>query len=284
MAEADYGDRRNQDRLKPLRIWYQSLVEADPGSAYFAGMRERAQRIARPGTTIEFVGMPPGTYAGRTPADVVVYPYLMALHHHSILDHAYTAQQQRFDVFVIGSVQDPAIDEARSLLRIPVVGYGESAMHVACMLGRKFCVLVFQHRMDQIMDRRIEQMGLAARALPTALVEASFADVTHALADPDDLVERFRTAAMKAIAQGAEAIIPGQLYMSEALARAGVQRIDDVPVIDALSVTIKTAEMMHDLVSLGITVSRRGVTNALPDDALIEHARRMHGRGDRRDT
>jgi Asp/Glu/hydantoin racemase len=208
----------------------------------------------------------------------------MALHHHSILDYAYTAQQQGFDVFVVGSVQDPAIDEARGLLRIPVVGYGESAMHVACMLGRKFVVLVFQHRMDQIMDMRIERLGLAGRALPTALVPASFADVTHALAEePDDLVERFREAAMSAIAQGAEAVIPGQLYLSEAVARAGIQRIDDVPVIDALSVTIKTAEMMHDLATLGIGVSRRGVTNARPDDALIEHARRMHGRGERRD-
>lgn len=266
------------------RIWYQSLVEADPGSAYFTGMRERAALIARPGTTVEFVGMPAGTYAGRTPADVVVYPYLMALHHHSILDHAYTAQRQGFDVFVVGSVQDPAIEEARGLLRIPVVGYGESAMHVACMLGRKFAVVVFQHRMDQIMDMRIARLGLAERAIPTRLMDATFDDVTHALAEPEQLVARFRTAATTAIGQGAEAIIPGQLYLSEALARAGIQRIDDVPVIDALTVTLKAAEMMHDLATLGITVSRRGVTNALPDDALIEHARRMHHRGGHGET
>ena len=269
--------------MNPLRIWYQSLVETDPGSAYFAGMRERVADIARAGTTVEFVGMPAGTYAGRTPADVVVYPYLMALHQHSILDHAHAAQQQGFDVFVVGSVQDPAIEEARGLLRIPVVGYGESAMHVACMLGRKFAVVVFQHRMDQIMDMRIERLGLAGRAIATSLVAATFDDVTHALSEPERLVERFRAAAMMAIRQGAEAIIPGQLYLSEALARAGIQRIDDVPVIDALSVTIKMAEMMHDLATLGIKVSRRGATNALPDDTLIEHARRMHRRGEHRD-
>ncbi len=284
MTEADRGARRHQGRVNALRIWYQSLVEADPGSAYFAGMRERAARIARPGTTVEFVGMPAGTYAGRTPADVVVYPYLMALHHHSILDHAYTAQRQGFDVFVVGSVQDPAIEETRSLLRIPVVGYGESAMHVACVLGRKFGVIVFQHRMDQIMDMRIARLGLAERAIPTTLMDATFDDVTHALAEPEQLVARFRAAATTAIDKGAEAIIPGQLYLSEALARAGIQRIDDVPVIDALSVTLKAAEMMHDLATLGITVSRRGVTNALPDDALIEHARRMHHRGGHGET
>jgi allantoin racemase len=267
--------------VKPLRVWYQSLVEAEPGSAYFTGLRERAAQIARPGTTIQFAGMPKGTYAGRTPADVVIYPYLMALHQHSILDNAYEAQQQGFDVFVIGSVQDPAIEEARGLLRIPVVGYGESAMHVACMLGRKFAVVAFQYRMDQIMDMRVERLGLAARAIPTSLVTATFDDVTHALTAPEQLVERFRAAATDAIQRGAEVIIPGQLYLSEAVARAGMQRIDDVPVIDALAVTLKTAEMMHDLATLGITVSRHGLANALPDDAMIEHARRMHGRGGR---
>ena len=64
------------------------------------------------------------------------------------------------------------------------------------------------------------------------------------------------------------------------MARAGLGRIDEVPVVDALTVTIKMAEMMHDLARLGITVSRDGVTNALPSDEMIEHARRMHHRGE----
>jgi Asp/Glu/hydantoin racemase len=241
---------------------------------------ERARATARADTAIDFVGMPPGTYGGKTPADVVVYPYLMSLHHQSILDNAYTAQRRGYDVFVIGSVQDPAIDEARGLLRIPVVGYGEAAMHVACMLGRKFAVIVFQHRLDQIMDMRIERLGLASRALSTRLLGVSFDDVAEGLRTPDRLVERFLAAAREAVRAGAEAIIPGQLYLSEAVVRAGVRRIDDVPIVDAMSVTIKSAEMMHDLAALGITVSRRGVTNALPDDDMIEHARALHRRGE----
>jgi Asp/Glu/hydantoin racemase len=175
-------------------------------------------------------------------------------------------------------VQDPAIDEARSLLRIPVVGYGEAAMLVACTLGRKFAVVLFQKRMDEIMDMRIERLGLASRAVPTTLLGASFDDVTHGLSEPEDLVARFERAAREAISRGAEALIPGQLYLSEAVARAGVRRIDDVPIVDALSVTIKTAEMTHDLARLGITVSRRGVTNARPSDEMIEHVRRRHRR------
>lgn len=263
-----------------MRIWYQSLTEEAGLAVYYDGMRARARQIARADTVVHFAGMPAGTYGGKAPADVVIYPYLMSLHHQSILDNAYTAQQHGYDVFVLGSVQDPAIDEARSLLRIPVVGYGESAMHVGCMLGRKFGVVVFQRRLDQIMDMRIERLGLGARAVATGLMGASFDDVGNALSDPGKVLELFETTARQAIGRGAEAIIPGQLYLSEAVARAGLARIDDVPVVDALSVTIKTAEMMHDLARLGITVSRHGVTNALAPDEMIEHARRMHRRGE----
>lgn len=262
-----------------MRVWYQSLTEESGLAAYFDGMRSRARRFARADTEVDFFGMPAGTYGGKAPADVVVYPYLMSLHHQFILDNAYTAQQRGYDVFVLGSVQDPAIDEARSLLRIPVVGYGESAMHVGCMLGRKFGVVVFQHRLDQVMDMRIERLGLGARAVATELIGVSFDEVGHALRDPGKVLELFELAARRAIGRGAEAIIPGQLYLSEAVARAGLARIDDVPVVDALTVTIKMAEMMHDLARFGITVSRHGVTNALASDEMIEHARRMHRRG-----
>jgi Asp/Glu/hydantoin racemase len=262
-----------------MRIWYQSLVEDAPGSTYFTGLAARARAIARPGTEVRFAGMPPGTYGGKTPAEVVIYPYLMSLHHQSILDNAYRAQREGYDVFVVGSVQDPALDEARSLVEIPVVGYGESAMLVSCMLARKFAVVLFQPGMDQIMDMRIEKLGLAARALSTNIVDVTFGDVTHALDTPGAIVARFEAAARHAIAHGADAIIPGQLYLREAVARAGLQRIDQVPVVDGLATTLKCAEMMHDLHALGIAVSRHGAASARPTDPMIEHARRLHGRG-----
>lgn len=260
-----------------MRIWYQSLVEGDNPS-YFGGLAARAQQIGRPGTEVDFVGLPPGTYGGRAPAEVVVYPYLMSLHIQSILDNGLRAEAQGYDVFVVGSVQDPGMEEARSLLDIPVVGYGEAAMHLACSLGSRVCVIAFQPGFDQLMDLRIRKLGLAERALPTALMDADFAEVGKGLNDSGDLVDRFSSAARCAIAQGAEAIIPGQLYLSEAIARAGVTRIDEVPIVDGLTATLKMAEIMADMKKLGIGVTRRGYTHARPPKNMVEHARRLHGR------
>lgn len=261
-----------------MRIWYQSLVELGRIPAYFDGLAERARRIARPGVEVRFAGMPEGAYGKHVPADVVIYPYLMSLQIQFILDNALQAEAEGYDVFAIGSVQDPALEEARSLLDIPVVGYGEAAMHFACTMGSRFVVVAFQAGFEQMMDLRARRLGLAERALPTVLMDATFNDVGQALSTPAQLVERFCESARGAIRQGAEAIIPGQLYLSEAIARAGVTRIDEVPIMDALTCTLKMAEAMADLKSLGISVTRRGYTHARPPREMVDQVRALHGR------
>ena len=135
-----------------MRIWYQSLLDGGRMPSYFEGLRSRAQAVARNGVEVDFFGMPPDTYGGHVPAEVVIYPYLMSLNLQFILDNALRAEAEGYDVFAVGSVQDPGLEEARSLLDIPVVGYGEAAMHFACMLGSRFAVIAFQAGFDQIMD------------------------------------------------------------------------------------------------------------------------------------
>jgi allantoin racemase len=261
-----------------MRVWYQSLFDSGRMPAYFEGLTARARVVARPGVEVEFFGLPEDAYGGRVPADVVIYPYLMSLHIQFILDNALRAEAEGYDVFAIGSVQDPALEEARSLVDIPVVGYGEAAMHFACCLGSRFAIVAFQAGFDQMMDLRIRALGLGERALPTVLMQADFADVGKGLVGSGPLVDEFRATAQRVVAQGAEAIIPGQLYLSEAIARAGMTRIDEVPVVDGLAATLKMAEAMADLKRLGIGVTRRGYTHARPSADMIEHARRVHSR------
>ncbi len=261
-----------------MRIWYQSLVDSGRMPAYFDGLKARAARVARQGVEVEFHGMPAGTYGSHTPADVMTYPYMASLHHQFILDHALQAEAEGYDVFAVGSIQDPALELARSLVDIPVVGYGESAMHFACCLGSRFAVIAFQAGFDQMLDLRIRDLGLRERALPTVVIDVGFDDVGRALQDPGKVVEMFKQSAGRAIAQGAEALIPGQLYLSEAIARAGLTRIEEAPIVDALAATVKMAESMYDMKRLGISVTRRGYTHARPPKDMIEHARRIHGR------
>jgi allantoin racemase len=158
-----------------------------------------------------------------------------------------------------------------------VVGYGESAMHFACLLGSRFVIIAFGERFDQMLDLRIKRLGLSERALPTMLMErTTFADVGKGLDDATAIVEAFTATARKAIALGAEAIIPGQLYLSEAIVRAGVTRIDEAPIVDGLAAVVKMAEVMADFKKLGISVTRRGYLHARPPQDVLEHARRFY--------
>ena len=90
------------------------------------------------------------------------------------------------------------------------------------------------------------------------------------------IVQAFTATARKAIALGAEAIIPGQLYLSEAIVRAGVTRIDEVPIVDGLAAVVKMAEVMADFRKLGISVTRRGYLHARPPQDVLDHARKFY--------
>lgn len=261
-----------------MKIWYQSLFDGGRMPVYFEGMKQRARQVARPGVEVDLRGMPEGTYGDQVPSEVARHPYLMSLHIQFTLDNALRAEAEGYDAFAIGSVQDPGIEEARSLVDIPVVGYGESAMHFACLLGSRFAVIAFGEGFDQMMDLRVKRLGLAERALPTALMQADFSDVAKGFEKSDSLLRSFSATAKDLISRGAEAIIPGQLYLSEAIARAGVTRIDGVPVVDGMTATLKMAEAMADMKRLGIGVTRRGYIHARPTKEMIEQARRVHGR------
>src|SRR5688500_16024662 len=262
-----------------MKIWYQSLFDAGRVPAYFDGVRKRVGTVARPSTEVHLHSMPEGVYGERVPAESVIYPYIASLHAQFILDNALRAQAEGYDVFALSSVQDPAIEEARSLVDIPVVGYGEAAMHFSCLLGSRFVIIAFGERFDQMLDLRIKRLGLAERALPTMLMErTTFADVGKGLDDATAIVQSFTATARKAIALGAEAIIPGQLYLSEAIVRAGVTRIDEVPIVDGLAAVVKMAEVMADFRKLGISVTRRGYLHARPPQDVLEHARKFYKR------
>ena len=60
--------------------------------------------------------------------------------------------------------------------------------------------------------------------------------------------------------------------------RAGVTRIDEVPIVDGLAALVKMAEVMADFKKLGISVTRRGYTHARPPKDVLDQARNFHKR------
>lgn len=260
-----------------MRIWYQGFLDYSTVPDYAPLLRKHVEAIAAPGTEVELHGMPSGSFEGTSPAEIARYSYLTGVYVNQLVDHAVRAEAEGFDAFAIGIVQNPGLRDIRTVVDIPVTGYGEAAMHLGCMLGRKFSVLAFNPELFELLEEDIARYGLRERAAPMTLVEIDYPDVVKGFSDPSVLVAAFNRAAKRAIDAGADVLIPGQMVLAELLWQAGVRRFDEAPVVDALAASINTAEMLVNLKrNSGVSHSRRGFWGARPPAAVVDFARRRY--------
>lgn len=228
-----------------MRIWHQGFVELDTLPAYVRALTTHVAAVASPGVTVDLHGLRSGTYTpNRTAADLARDPALLALGLAQVVDNIKRAEREGYDAAAITIVQNIGLVEARAAVAIPVASYGEAAMHVACMLGKRFGVVAFDRGIADIVEREIARLGLASRAAPVQLVDTDYGGVVEAFEHPGRLIDAFTRAARRSIASGAGSIIPGQTIMAEILWQQGLDAVDDVPIVDALAVTIATAEML----------------------------------------
>lgn len=262
-----------------MRIWHQSFTVLSDLPGYEAVMRAHLARVLRPDTEVVFHGQQPGTYPADYPGDDIAYSYLYWIHGHQWVAAARAAERDGYDAFASCTLPNPMLREIRSLVDIPVVGLGETAFHLATMLGQRFGVLVFIDRMIPLYTEQIRGYGLADRCAGVGSSGLSFRDVLGGFADPGPVIERFRAVALEMMAaRGADVIVPGEVPLSVLLAVNGVNRIDDVPVVDTLAATMKMGEMMVELGrATGVTHSRRGWHNAAPSPDRLAQVHAFYG-------
>ena len=231
-----------------MRIWHQGFVELDSLPAYVAALTSHVRAVAWPGVSVDLHGLAPGTYTPhRTAADIARDPSLVEIGLRQVVDNIRRAEREGYDAAAITIVQNIGLREARAAVDMPVASYGEAAMHVACMIGRRFSVVAFDRAIAEIVEREIAQLGLASRAAPVEVVDTDYDGVIDAFVRPDRLIDAFTKAARRAIDRGADAIIPGQTIMAEILWQQSVYRIGPAPIVDAVGVTIAMATLLATL-------------------------------------
>jgi Asp/Glu/hydantoin racemase len=263
-----------------MRIWHQSLTVLGDLPAYEERMRTHIRNVVRPDTEVVLHGMLPGTYPGNYPGDDIAFRFMFTMHSTQWAVHALNAESGGFDAFAMCSLPDPMLAEIRTLVNIPVVGCGESCFKLATMYGPRFGMLLFIDRMATRYLQQVEEHGLSRHCVGVEPVGFRFNDVLDSFDKPGDIIDRFRTAARRLIAAGAEVIIPGEIPLNVLLASEGVHRVDDVPLMDSLAVTLKMAEMMVDLkASTGLAPSRRSWTSAAPPRERVLQVLDFYGLG-----
>lgn len=262
-----------------MRIWHQSMTELDDLEEYRRTLEEHAKAVLSPGTEVTVRGMPAGSYGGAAPSDVLGFPYA----YHGILgpvvEAAYQAEQQGYDAFVVGSYSEPFLREIRSLVDIPVASMAESTFLVGCSLGKYQALIANVPEVARLVKGGVEKHGLRERVTGVYSIDPPLNEpaLVRAYVDASDLIAGFTRIAERAIADGADVVIPAEGVLSELLYANGFSRIGEVPVMDSLGVTWHYAEMLVQLwLRTGLRVGRRW-EYPRPSRDIVEHVRTASG-------
>lgn len=263
-----------------MRLWHQSFAQLDRLPDYRAALEEHLKKVAAPGTEIVMHGMAPGTHTTMQPGRDIGYPYIQHLHSLQFLESVMQAEKEGYDAYLLSTMPDPYLQIAQSLVDIPVVGFGLSSMHTACYLGRRFGIVTFIAELVPYYRENVRKYGLGELGGPVRHLGLYFDDVQRGFAEPGPVIETFTRVVRNLIEEeGIDTVIPGEVPLGLLLQRAGVQRIDEVPVIDSLATTVKTAEMLVGLRRCSnMRITRQGYFYASPSQARIEELLRFYGR------
>lgn len=184
------------------------------------------------------------------------------------------ADAEGFDVAFITCGNDPAVEAARDLLITPVVSATESAMLIACTLGRKFGCVTFDEDSAVLVERNIRAFGLEDRALrhKPARSAGFYEGCQRWFEDPEylrnSIIPQFEEAAKALIADGADVIV-GACGNFAALPYHGYVKVTgtEVPVLDAVASGAHMAGMIGRMHRIqGIRTSKQRGYKGVPGD------------------
>lgn len=195
-----------------------------------------------------------------------------------MMEALFKAQEQGADVALIACGNDPVLYPAREALDIPVVGITESAMLLACTLGKRFAVIGIEEGCASLVERNLETYGLAGRAIRRDPVRtADLAENTIPWFEQPELVRRhviprFEEVAKEAIADGAEIIVTSCGALA-ALTLNGYSKVSgtEVPVVEAVLAGSHMARTLGSLrKQLGLSTSKQRTFKGLPPE-MVAH-------------
>jgi allantoin racemase len=151
---------------------------------------------------------------------------------------------------------DPGLQAARELVSVPVLGPGQTSMHLASMLGHRFSILTVLDELVSVDEEKAATYGIAGRL---ASVRAVGIPVLDLEGNEDKLITALTEQGVRAVRDdGAHVLILGCTGMLGAAARlrAGLAAsgVHGIPVIDPIPATLHTAAA---LAGSGLTHSKR---------------------------
>ena len=236
---------------------------------YLALQEKNLRRVM--GDDVEIVYESGNNCIEETSIELLFNPFFTFLDGKVLLEKLYKLQESGCDGVIISCSLDPVLAEARSLLKIPVVGAVEACVHSACMAGPKFGFLVHRdRRCKEMTEDAVWRYGLQGRMTPSVYGSERYDElVLDAFKNPELVREEIVNGCKEVLEQGAHSVILGSTSLANLATACGISSIPgyDAPVFDPICVGAKMIEYRVGLQrSLGIPpTSRAGTYRPFPE-------------------
>lgn len=207
-------------------------------------IRRELEKIKRPDTELTVVNPEHGPVS-------IESAYDEALAGPPTLELVRQANEQGYDAVVLACFSDPALDAAKEISNIPVIGIEEATLHVAAMLGHKFSIMTSLSRRVPTRDLHVRLRGLESAFASAPAIDMPVLEMD---ANPEKAKARIMDLARSAVRHdGAEVIILGCAGLAGYA--QDIERELGAVVLDPVAVAFKVAEAMTDL---GLRHSKAG--------------------------
>ena len=208
--------------------------------------------VLRTDTEISIRGLRQAPADSQTSPDVYRDSFFQLLSTLQFVKGAIDAQREGFDAVVMNCFDDLGVEQARSVVEIPVVGIGSSSLFFAAQLGRRVGLIV-PNLPGQIeyAQRQIADLGLSGFFAPNSIRTDGmpFAESwCQALADPAAAIRRFEPIVTGLLEEGAESVVFGCGGFSLVCGAQNYNRIQwhgrQYPLVIPITVALMRAESL----------------------------------------
>lgn len=260
-----------------MRIWVQVFSSRERNPNFHIALEEHLKSVVEPGVEIEVHGTRKGGLGEQ-------FRFFQAIDTPDIIENVLKCKnakgEQRYDAFVSLNSTDPALYEAREVLDIPVLGFLETTALVSCMMGRSFSLVTPTDKFALSFSQKLKLYGLTERLTSVeAMNFQNLSDFREAWVDAaarQRVMDEFDLAARRAVAAGAEVIIPCGSH-AVLQAQRGLREIDGALIMDGLAVLLKMTEMAVKTQKIMGTFVSRKLLYQMPGEVVRERAKKDYG-------
>jgi allantoin racemase len=168
-----------------------------------------------------------------------------------VAEVAIKAESDGYDAVVPFGTLDAGVELARNLVRIPVVGAGQSVMHLGVQLSNRLGIIAYEEKSIAFMRKQMHAWRVTDSVVGMRSVQIPLPESTK---NRDAMRARFIQVGRDLVDNcAAEIIVPmGVTMVPVQYSPQEFEKELGVPVMDALKTSIQTAEM---LVRMGLTHS-----------------------------